>query len=262
MLPGKLWGIEGAAKLCLAIIATFCFGMLLAGLLQNLHTNAPKWLPAAFRAFMLGLPDAKVEFAQMMISLVFLQGAALVWITIFLKKNGTGWSEAFGFGQPERATALAYGFAAGAIFLPAALVMQAISEWLMQLLHLTPELQVAVKELQSPDITLAEKLIFGFAAIFIAPVAEETIFRGILYPAVKQKGFPRLALWGTSIVFALMHGNEATLLPLLVFALVLVYLYEMFNNLLAPIVAHSLFNTANFLILLFQDKIDRLLHNT
>jgi membrane protease YdiL (CAAX protease family) len=251
MLPTKPWGIEGAAKLCLAIVATFCFGMLLDGLLQEFHSKlAP------------GVSEAKIEFFQMMISLIFLQAAALVWITLFLRKNGTDWSAAFGLGLCEPVSAVAYGILAGALFLPAALVMQRVSEVLMQWAHLTPELQAAVKELQSPDLSLAEKLMFGAAAIFIAPVAEEAVFRGILYPAIKQRGFPRLALWGTSAVFAIMHGNEATLLPLLVFALALVYLYETFENLLAPIAAHSLFNTANFLILLFQDKIERFLHVT
>jgi membrane protease YdiL (CAAX protease family) len=51
-----------------------------------------------------------------------------------------------------------------------------------------------------------------------------------------------------------------TFVPLMVFALVLVYLYETFQNLLAPVVAHSLFNAANFLLLIFEDQIGRLLH--
>ena len=49
----------------------------------------------------------------------------------------------------------------------------------------------------------------------LAPVAEELLFRGILYPAIKQAGFPRLALWGTSLLFAAMHMNLVTFVPLL-----------------------------------------------
>jgi hypothetical protein len=205
---------------------------------------------------------ANAEFVQMMISLVFLQVAIFVWITFFLRFNHTGWIEAFGLGLSEPATAVAYGVLTGALFLPAGLVLQKVSEVIMQLVHLTPEAQAAVKELQNPNLSLQDKLIFGVAAIFVAPIWEEAFFRGILYPLIKQLGFPRLALWGTSAVFAIMHANEETLLPLLVFALALVYLYETFENLLAPIAAHSLFNTANFLILLFQDKIEHFLRVT
>jgi hypothetical protein len=247
MISRKPWGIEEVARLCLGIIGTFCFGILLAGSLSKLH---------------LGLREAQIEFLQMMLSLAFFQVSALVWITLFLRQCGIGWKEAFGLGLPEPMRAAAYGILAGALFLPAARVLQFFSEELMELAHLTPESQAAVQALQNPSLSLGNKLLFGAAAIVLAPLAEEMVFRGILYTAIKQQGYPRLALWGTSGVFAAMHANEATLLPLLIFALVLVYLYETFGNLLAPIVAHSLFNAANFLILLFQNKIEQLLHST
>jgi membrane protease YdiL (CAAX protease family) len=247
MISRKPWGIEGVARLCLAIIVTLCFGMLLAGSLDKLH---------------LGLPDVQIQFLQMMISLAFFQISALVWIALFLRQNGISWKDAFGFGLPEPITAAAYGVLVGALFLPAAWVLQRLSEQLMELINLTPEPQAAVQTLQDPSLSLGSKLVFGVAAIVLAPLAEEMLFRGILYTAIKQQGYPRLALWGTSGVFAAMHANQPTLLPLLIFAMVLVYLYETFGNLLAPIIAHSLFNTANFLILLFQDKIDHLLHSS
>ena len=86
----------------------------------------------------------------------------------------------------------------------------------------------------------------------LAPVAEEFIFRGMLYPFVKQLGWPRLALFGTSFVFAAIHMDAAIFVPLFVLALALTWLYEFTDNLLAPIAAHSLFNTANLVILLSQ----------
>jgi hypothetical protein len=78
---------------------------------------------------------------------------------------------------------------------------------------------------------------FGVVAIVVAPVVEEILFRGILYPAIKELGRPRLALWGTAILFALSHENAMSLLPLTFLALVLTWLYERTDNLLAPIAA-------------------------
>lgn len=245
MISRKPWGFEEVVRLCLALIATLCFGMLLAGLLGKLH---------------LGLSEAQSRFFQMIISLAFIQVSALIWITFFLRQFGLGWKEAFGFGLPEPFTAAAYGILAGALFLPAAWLLQGFSEKLMELARISPEAQPVVQVLQDPDLSLGSKMLFGAAAIVLAPLAEEAFFRGILYTTIKQQGYPRLALWGTSGIFALIHANEATFLPLLAFAMVLVYLYEKFGNLLAPVVAHSLFNTANFLLLLFQDKLDRLWH--
>jgi membrane protease YdiL (CAAX protease family) len=94
--------------------------------------------------------------------------------------------------------------------------------------------------------------VLGFVTILLAPLAEEVLFRGILYPWIKQIGFPRLALWGTSLLFAVVHMNLVTLLPLLLLALLLAQLYERTDNLLAPISAHALFNALNFGLLCLQ----------
>jgi membrane protease YdiL (CAAX protease family) len=48
-----------------------------------------------------------------------------------------------------------------------------------------------------------------------------------------------------------------TFVPLTFFAMVLILLYESTDNLLAPIAAHSMFNLANFLLLLFQEQASR-----
>ena len=57
-------------------------------------------------------------------------------------------------------------------------------------------------------------------------------------------------MWGTALLFAAVHMNAVTFVPLAVLALVLTALYERTNNLLAPITAHVLFNALNFATLL------------
>jgi hypothetical protein len=79
------------------------------------------------------------------------------------------------------------------------------------------------------------------------------LFRGILYPAIKQAGFPRIALWSTVLLFAAVHLNAVTFLPLAVLALILTALYERTDNLLAPITAHALFNALNFVALFLTE---------
>src|SRR5450759_3774056 len=91
-------------------------------------------------------------------------------------------------------------------------------------------------------------------AVLLAPVAEEFIFRGMLYPFVKQLGSPRYALFGISAIFALIHLDAGTLVPLFVLALALTWLYEKTDNLLAPITAHALFNAANLVLFFFAQN--------
>jgi hypothetical protein len=98
-----------------------------------------------------------------------------------------------------------------------------------------------------------DRLALGVTAILLAPVAEEIFFRGVLYPAIKQAGFPRVAWWGTALFFAVVHVNLVTFVPLTVLALALIALYERTDNLLAPITAHAMFNALNFTTLLLLE---------
>jgi membrane protease YdiL (CAAX protease family) len=100
---------------------------------------------------------------------------------------------------------------------------------------------------------------FVIFAVVIAPVAEEFIFRGMLYPFVKQLGSPKMAFFGTSAIFAEIHFDAGTLVPLFVLALVLTWLYKKTDCLLAPVAAHSLFNATNLVVLHFEDQVNELL---
>jgi membrane protease YdiL (CAAX protease family) len=172
-------------------------------------------------------------------------GAALLLLPLFLREHGIGWSDAFGFNSPRPAVAVLIAIPATLAALPVARSLGQLSARAMTWLRLEPVAQTTVTTLQqSTDV--APQLILAVMAVGVAPVAEELLFRGILYPFAKQRMRPALALWGTSILFGAVHFNLMTLLPLTFLALMLTWLYELTGNLLAPIVAHGLFNLANF----------------
>jgi membrane protease YdiL (CAAX protease family) len=188
--------------------------------------------------------------SQMIIATLSLQGAALVLIPHFLSEQALGWDEAFGFANSP-ARAMIWGVIGASLFLPLGMGLQWLSaEAMLHLprLHLKPEQQESVQTLQMA-VSWTNRLGLGVVTILVAPLAEEMFFRGILYPAVKKAGFPRLALWGTALFFGVVHMNFVTFIPLVVLAIGLTLLYERTNNLWAPITAHSLFNALNFIIL-------------
>lgn len=176
---------------------------------------------------------------------VCFQGATLVLVHLFLREHEMRWAEAFGFAHQWR-RALLLGVLMALLFLPVGIGLQWASANLMTRVHVEPVEQQAVQTLRVSASWLSRALLAA-VAIGLAPVAEEVLFRGILYTALKQAGLRHLALWGTSVAFAIIHGNLATLLPLLVLSVALTLLYEKTNNLLAPIVAHAFFNGMNFL---------------
>jgi membrane protease YdiL (CAAX protease family) len=203
-----------------------------------------------------GPPGPSVR--QMLMATLSFQGAALLLVSLFLREHQLGWRAAFGLGN-RWPRALLLGLIVACVFLPVGLGVQWASAAGLdrasgKLAHyfphldLKPEAQQAVHTLQMA-VTVTARVALGIVTILLAPVAEEVLFRGILYPYVKQAGFPRLALWGTALVFAAIHLNLIAFLPLTLLALTLTALYEYTDNLLAPITAHALFNGLNFTLL-------------
>jgi membrane protease YdiL (CAAX protease family) len=70
----------------------------------------------------------------------------------------------------------------------------------------------------------------------------------VLFTFLKQLGLPRLAWFGVSGLFALIHHNEVTFLPLFALALGLTWLYQKTGNLLAAIGVHAFFNAFNLIM--------------
>ena len=91
------------------------------------------------------------------------------------------------------------------------------------------------------------------SAILFAPVLEETIYRGIVQSSFASiTGQWRVAaVVMTSLLFTAFH---ATVIPwqmlagIFLLSLILGWLYERSGNLLAPILAHAVFNALNLLV--------------
>jgi len=232
VLLSQPWRLESFMRRLVGLLVCFYIGFFVGAWVQKL-------------AGMSG-----TSLAQMIIGSLAFQGAGLILISRFLREQKVSWSDGFGFANNWRQAAT-LGLVVAMIFLPigwglqqaSALVMTHVPHFPME-----PEEQPAVQALRAAS-AWAPRLALGLVAIFLAPVTEELLFRGIFYPLVKQAGFPRLALWGTSFIFAAIHLNAVTFVPLMTLALVLTLLYERTDNLLAPMTTHAAFNALNFVTL-------------
>lgn len=205
---------------------------------------------------MKGAAPGRISVLHMIIASLSFQGAALVLLVGFLREHEATWAGAFGLKRDWRAAVLK-GIILACLFLPLGWAMQAGSVELLQRWTqggAAPEEQQAVTTIRLAASWM-DRLALGAVTVLLAPLAEEFLFRGVLYSWSKQLGFPRLGLWITSLVFAGFHMNLATFLPLLVLAVMLALLYDRTGNLLAPIVAHSLFNAFNFTAVFILEKV-------
>lgn len=89
------------------------------------------------------------------------------------------------------------------------------------------------------------------SAVILAPLTEELLFRGVFQTSLLRlfngARWPALLIAATG--FSLLHWSVITswhaLVPLFVLGIVWGYLYERTGSLLAPILAHAVFNAAN-----------------
>jgi membrane protease YdiL (CAAX protease family) len=237
MLPPKPWNPDRVALLLMAFIGANLLGVMVvqgySSALSKEEVNQP------------------INVLVMLAGTLMYQGVTLVMIGVFLRLHQIKWSDAFGFTTKQIARTLALAALATAIVLPITMALGEVSRLVLEGMGKPAELQESVKALQTTE-TFQQQVYFAIVTIFVAPFVEEVMFRGILYPTIKQFGFPKFALWSTSMFFAISHFNAVAFVPLLFMAVILTFLYETTENLLAPIVTHALFNAANFALLLRQ----------
>ncbi len=107
--------------------------------------------------------------------------------------------------------------------------------------------QESVQVLRSGD-NLPLIGLMAFAAVVVAPVCEEIVFRGYLYGVAKRYCGAFAGALATSLAFAAAHASLVALLPLAMFGLLLTWLYERTGTIWAPIAAHACFNAATVAI--------------
>jgi membrane protease YdiL (CAAX protease family) len=235
MLSEKPWKPDLVLRLLAGLFSSMLLGVLIVNGYESLAGEVGK---------------RGRDFFIFIVGVFSFHGVGIVLVNVFLRQHGMSWQQAFGFNSPRVGRAVSLALVVGVFILPIAWELSDLSAKALHFLNWRVEQQTAVQIMQ--NATSRWHLFYqAVAAIIIAPFVEETIFRGILYPTIKQLGFRKAALWGTSLFFAFTHANLVIFLPLVVLAIILTLLYETTNNLLAPIVTHSFFNAANFAYLLW-----------
>lgn len=224
-------GVAGWILVCL------CFGSVLG--------NGLMWLLSKAGVVLGSTEKNLVDFVVGSLSL---QGPVLVLAGLFLRRHELAWSEAFGFGRTSPRRCVGQAVAAVSVILPTAMMLGAVAAVVLTRLGFKPEMQPAVRMLSEGPPTW-HLIVYGLGAVVLAPLAEEVLFRGLLYPALRRVCAPATAVWMAALPFAGMHFNAMAFLPMTFLAVTLTWLYERTENLLTAILAHALFNGVSFSLL-------------
>ena len=103
----------------------------------------------------------------------------------------------------------------------------------------------------SPTQRLAETtpaIAFVVMSLIIAPIGEEALMRGFLYPLLRTRFSAASTIAITTLLFALLHGNLIQIILTIPLGIALGYLYERTQNLTACISAHMLFNAVALIL--------------
>ncbi len=91
-------------------------------------------------------------------------------------------------------------------------------------------------------------------AIVLAPLVEELIFRGCIFRFLKSKMSFAAAQGTSAVIFAMMHGNLLSFVPLILVGMLLARVYEKSGSIYVSMCFHSCFNAFSLLMLFIMSQ--------
>lgn len=106
---------------------------------------------------------------------------------------------------------------------------------IMNLLHITQSFSN-----QTQEQLLAAQLLIQFIGLgVLVPLAEELVFRGLIYTRMKRFFPVKLSIFFSALLFAVYHGNPIQIIFAFPMALALAIVYEQGGSLVFPILFHA-----------------------
>lgn len=196
--------------------------------------------------------DAPITSAGLVASMVFTLMVCAGLLLYLSKMRGLNPAELFGFQKLHwrHILKVVVGFTFICL-LTVALVATLVTHWLQQI---WPDLQPQpmVETFQGSG-NAAIKFLVIIAAVIIAPLGEEILFRGFIYGVLKRYTDAPFAALTSSLMFAIIHMHVGSVGPLWVLAVLFCIAYELTGCLLVPMLLHMIFNSTSILVMLLMD---------
>lgn len=150
---------------------------------------------------------------------------------------------AIGIKAHKKFKTILWGFLSYIGFAPVMFSSVIISFFLMRLLgrSIQPHPLIPMMMAEQSAIVI---LFLVLLACVIGPICEEIIFRGLMYPAVREKYGVFASIIIIGVVFSLIHANLYAFLPIFFLGCFLTFLYERTGSLTASISVHIIHNSS------------------
>jgi len=148
-------------------------------------------------------------------------------------------------------SAVSKGLLFGVAAIPPTMLITMLTNNLLNRAGFETESQSVIKWLSSPDTSVAARIAIFMSAVIVAPMAEEVIFRGILFPSVYKRKSWFFSSMLISCIFSLIHFHPPSFISIFVLSLFFCAGYSVTGSLVTPIVMHMVFNgSATFFMLI------------
>ncbi len=230
------WDLDPARFLLLAwgVVATVVLGLVL--------------VPVVFGAGLRARPEGQVLERIVSGSMIDV-GAIAAWLLARLALPG--WLHgSFDWDQRRsRAASLRTGFLTFIAVVPIVAVTGVAWSALLQFLGLPTAPQELVDYFAEARSTLLLGTMIVLALV-VAPVSEELLFRAGLFRYLRTRVPRWLAFTLSAGIFAALHANWTSFLPLFILGVIFAVAYERTGRIAVPMIAHALFNLNTLLLLL------------
>jgi membrane protease YdiL (CAAX protease family) len=187
------------------------------------------------------LPLVKLSYTLIM------YGVVLLLITRIIHKRGGSWGTSCGMGTAH-AQQLYLSPILYLAFVPFLLLISKGYHLLLEAITQNDTELQSVAEIVTQEFSWIQMLYIGMA-IVIAPIYEELLFRGIIFPyLVKRIGLTK-GIITLSLFFAGLHFHLPSIAPLFLLSIVLCLAYWRTGSLWVSIGVHTIFNTVSILSL-------------
>ena len=144
-----------------------------------------------------------------------------------------------------------HGISSGLLLILIVFVFSILNDILMNQMGIEHSLQHTFQWLSEAENPVWAKIGVVSAAIIVAPIAEELLFRGILFTSMVSRINFFTALIMQGILFGAIHGHVVSFIPLTVAGIGFAIGYARTGSILTPIFMHATFNAAGFLMFYF-----------
>lgn len=180
------------------------------------------------------------------------QNLILFGLSVFLVKAKYAyslWNNLFKFPKEKSGPIIINGLIGGLAILFGVMVVNLIlGIFLKYYFNYEPSQQLVIQFLlKTPDIWIF--ICYTILIVLIAPIAEETFFRGLVYPYLRNKFGVKLGYFISALVFGVMHQNAWAFLGIFLAGFGLAYLFEKSGSLLTCILAHMVWNGVTILLI-------------